>query len=124
MPYDPDDRKKISEYTRNPQKQDEIRRKYLTKDLIGNRLILITHRGKLEILNRDLIRIVDEYGPWLEYSDKVHKALCLCCYIFKYYNKGQARLAHLQLTTGTVGTGKADYILIMVRLMLLAFIMQ
>jgi len=31
LPYDPADRKRISEYTRNPKKQDEIRRRYLTR---------------------------------------------------------------------------------------------
>ena len=57
LPYDLADRKRISEYTRNSKKEDEIRRKYLTRDLIGHRLILITHRGRLEILNVELIRI-------------------------------------------------------------------
>src|SRR3954470_12476024 len=33
LPYDPADRKRISEYTRNPKKQDEIRRKYLMRTL-------------------------------------------------------------------------------------------
>ena len=31
LPYDPDDRMRILEYTRNPKKQDEGRRKYLTR---------------------------------------------------------------------------------------------
>jgi hypothetical protein len=31
LPYDPVDRKRILDYTRNPKKQDEIRRRYLTK---------------------------------------------------------------------------------------------
>ena len=31
LPYDPADRKRVSEYTRNPKKQDEIRRRYLTR---------------------------------------------------------------------------------------------
>jgi hypothetical protein len=31
LTYDPADRKRISKYTRNPKKQDEIRRRYLTR---------------------------------------------------------------------------------------------
>ena len=31
LPYDPADRKRISEYTKNPKKQDDIRRIYLTR---------------------------------------------------------------------------------------------
>jgi hypothetical protein len=31
LPYDPADQKRIREYTKNPRKQDEIRRMYLTR---------------------------------------------------------------------------------------------
>lgn len=31
LPYDPADRKRITQYSSNPRKQDEIRRRYLTR---------------------------------------------------------------------------------------------
>jgi hypothetical protein len=31
-----------------------------------------------------------KYGGWLEYSEKLDKAFCLCCYLFRDCNEGQA----------------------------------
>jgi hypothetical protein len=91
LPYDPADRKRNSEYTRNPKKQDEIRRRYLTRGPYRPppnfdypyRDIRSEHRR----FNPEWF---NEYGGWLEYSDKVHKAFCLCCYLFRDCNEGQA----------------------------------
>jgi hypothetical protein len=91
LPYDPADRKRNSEYTRNPKKQDEIRRRYLTRGPYRPppnfdypyRDIGSEHRR----FNPEWF---NEYGGWLEYSDKVHKAFCLCCYLFRDCNEGQA----------------------------------
>jgi hypothetical protein len=91
LPYDPTDRKRISEYTRNPKKQDEIRRRYLTRgpyrpppnfdypyrDIGGDR----------RRFNPEWFK---EYSGWLEYSEKVDKTFCLCCYLFRDCNEGQA----------------------------------
>jgi len=91
LPYDPADRKRISEYTRNPKKQDEIRRRYLTR---GPYRPPPNFDYPYRDIRSDRRRFNPEwfmeYGGWLEYSDKVHKAFCLCCYLFRDCNEGQA----------------------------------
>ena len=91
LPYDPADRKRISEYTRNPKKQDEIRRRYLTR---GPYRPPPNFDYPYRDIGSDRRRFnpewFKEYGGWLEYSDKVHKAFCLCCYLFRDCNEGQA----------------------------------
>jgi hypothetical protein len=56
LPYDPADRKRISAYTRNPKKQDEIRRRYLARGPYRPPPNLIIHIGSLVKTNKDLIR--------------------------------------------------------------------
>jgi hypothetical protein len=90
LPYDPADRKRIPEYTKNPRKQDEIRRMYLTREpyrpppgfKYPQKLIAdVPQRFNPEWFN--------EYGRWLEYSEKVDKAFCLCSYLFRDCIVGQ-----------------------------------
>jgi hypothetical protein len=91
LPYDPADRKRITEYTKNPKKQDEIRRRYLTR---GPYRPPPNFEYPYRDIGSDRRRFnpewFKEYGGWLEYSDKVHKAFCLCCYLFRDCNEGQA----------------------------------
>jgi hypothetical protein len=101
LPYDLADRKRISEYTRNPKKQDEIRRRYLTRGPyrpppnfdypyrdIGSSLPTRCIRPFVCVAT--FLEWFNEYGGWLEYSDKVRKVFCLCCYLFRHCNEGQA----------------------------------
>ena len=91
LPYDPADRKRISEYTRNPKKQDEIRRRYLTRGPYRPPSTFVyPHRDIGDTQRRFNPDWFKDYGRWLEYSDKVHKAFCLCCYLFRDNNEGQA----------------------------------
>jgi hypothetical protein len=87
LPYDSADRKRISDHTRNPKKQDEITRRYLTRGPYRppcNFEYPSTDIGDTpRRFNPDWY---NDYGGWLEYSDKVHKAFCLCCYLFRDYN--------------------------------------
>ena len=91
LPYDPADRKRVSEYTRNPKKQDEIRRRYLTR---GPYRPPPDFNYPYRLIGDDQRRFnpqwFKKYGGWLEYSEKVDKAFCLCCYLFRDYNEGQA----------------------------------
>ena len=91
LPYDPVDRKRITEYTKNPKKQDEIRRRYLTR---GPYRPPPNFEYPYRDIGSDRRRFnpewFKEYGGRLEYSDKVHKAFCLCCYLFRDCNEGQA----------------------------------
>src|SRR6266540_2697675 len=91
LPYDPADRKRISEYTRNPKKQDEIRRRYLTRGPYRPPPDFdYPHRLIGDDQRRFNPEWFEKYDGWLEYSDKVDKAFCLCCYLFRDCNEGQA----------------------------------
>jgi len=68
LPYDPTDRRRISDYI-GDKLQNDIRRKYLT-------------RGPCK---HDWFTKYD----WLEYSEKMDRCFCLYCYLFRDCNKGQ-----------------------------------
>lgn len=90
LPFDPADRKRISQYSRNPKKQDEIRRIYLTRGPYRPQSGNYEQRVIGDAPRRFNPEWFEEYGGWLEYSDKVHKAFCLCCYLFRDCIEGQA----------------------------------
>jgi hypothetical protein len=84
LPYDPADRKRISQYSCNPQKQDDIRRMYLTrgpyKQQPGFKYPQKLIAGAPRRFNPDWFK---EYHGWLEYSEKLDRVFCLCCYLFR-----------------------------------------
>ena len=90
LPYDPADRKRISEYTRNPQKQDDIRRIYLTRGPYrqqpGFKYPQKLIAGVPRRFNPDWFK---EYHGWLEYSEKLDRVFCLCCYLVRDCIDGQ-----------------------------------
>ncbi|XP_076932368.1 uncharacterized protein LOC143597875 [Bidens hawaiensis] len=76
----PFDRPPISSY--HPNQRDDIRRHYLVKKAFQPRnhnFPCNDYYGKPRRFN---VAWFDKY-PWLEYSIKVDKAYCLCCYLFK-----------------------------------------
>ncbi|KAI5021192.1 hypothetical protein ZWY2020_055037 [Hordeum vulgare] len=84
LPRDPAKRKRMADY--HPNQCDQIRRKYWTwgphqprgfnfpYKLIGKK------RKSRRRFNPDWF---DQYGNWIEYSEKTDKAYCLCCYLFR-----------------------------------------
>ena len=89
LPHDPADQKRVGQYTKDPQKQDEIRRIYLNRGPYrpqeGFKYPQKTIAGAERRFNPKWFK---DYH-WLEYSDKVHKAFCLCCYLFRDCIDGQ-----------------------------------
>uniref|UniRef100_A0A0D3E7B5 TTF-type domain-containing protein n=1 Tax=Brassica oleracea var. oleracea TaxID=109376 RepID=A0A0D3E7B5_BRAOL len=88
LPYDPGERKRISEYPLN--QRDEVIRKYLIRGPCqprGHEFPKTLFTNKLRRFNPSWF---DLYGDWLEYSVKKDKAYCLFCYLFRDYteNKG------------------------------------
>lgn len=92
-----------------PKKQDEIRRRYLTR---GPYRPPPNFEYPYRDIGSDRRRFnsewFKEYGGWLEYNDKVHKAFCLYCYLFRDCNEDKLGMMQLQLMVGMVGTRKAD----------------
>ena len=90
LPYDPADRKRIPQYSRNPQKQDDIRRMYLTRGPYrqqpGYKYPQKLIAGAPRRFNPNWFK---EYHGWLEYSEKLDRAFCLCCYLFRDCIDGQ-----------------------------------
>ncbi|CAA0810446.1 TTF-type zinc finger protein with HAT dimerisation domain, partial [Striga hermonthica] len=87
LPYDPADRRRISDYI-GDQLQNDVRRKYLTRGpckppssfkFPQTMIAGFPRRCQHEWFNM--------YG-WLEYSEKVDKCFCLYCYLFRDCNKG------------------------------------
>ena len=93
-------------------------------DLIGRRLLLFIHTGTVEILHRFNSEWFKDYGCWLEYSDKVRTAFCLCCYLFRDNNEGQARSDAFEIN-GWTGWNKKSRLDTheWVKVMLITFIM-
>jgi hypothetical protein len=88
LPYDPADRKRISEYI-GPKLQDEIRRKYLVRDPYRpQRGFKYPQRSIGNIQRRFSTKLYDKYD-WLEYSEKKDAAFCLYCYLFRDHIEGQ-----------------------------------
>ena len=90
LPYDPADRKRIPQYSRNPQKQDDIRRIYLTRGPYRQQPgFKYPHKliaGSPWRFNPDWFK---EFHGWLEYSEKLDRVFCLCCYLFRDCVDGQ-----------------------------------
>ncbi|XP_076910090.1 uncharacterized protein LOC143567587 [Bidens hawaiensis] len=66
----------------HPNQRDDIRRHYLVKKAFqpqNHNFPFKAYNGKPRRFN---VEWFDKY-PWLEYSIKVDKAYCLCCYLFK-----------------------------------------
>jgi hypothetical protein len=88
LPYDPADRKRIIEYP-GLKLQEEIRRKYLVR---GPHRPQPGFKYPQTIIAKKPRRFnpewFEEYN-WLEYSEKVDKAFCLYCYLFRDCIEGQ-----------------------------------
>lgn len=88
LPYDPADRRRISDYI-GDQLQNDVRRKYLTrgpcKPPPGFKFPQTIIAGKPRRCQHEWFNM---YG-WLEYSEKADKCFSLCCYLFRDCNKGQ-----------------------------------
>nr|XP_045089955.1 zinc finger MYM-type protein 1 [Aegilops tauschii subsp. strangulata] len=69
----------------HPNQRDEIRRKYLIWGPNQPRKLEFPYReiGKKKKKRRFNPDWYDDYAYWLEYSEKEHKAYCLCCYLFR-----------------------------------------
>ncbi|KAM3299486.1 hypothetical protein ACQJBY_040799 [Aegilops geniculata] len=83
LPRDPAKRKRMADY--HPNQRDEIRRKYLIWGPNQPRKLEFPYReiGKKKKKRRFNPDWYDDYAYWLEYSEKEHKAYCLCCYLFR-----------------------------------------
>ena len=81
LPWDPADRKKISEYHEN--QRNEVIRKYLTRDSCQPHGHIFKRSLKGGVLRRFNPDWFDQYQNLLEYSVKKDAALCLCCYLFR-----------------------------------------
>lgn len=83
LPRDPAKRKQMADY--HPNQRDEIRRKYLIWGPNQPRKLEFPYReiGKKKKKRRFNPDWYGDYAYWLEYSEKEHKAYCLCCYLFR-----------------------------------------
>jgi hypothetical protein len=88
LPYDPVDRKRITEYS-GLKLQDKIRRTYLVRGPYrpqpGFNYPQTIIVNKQRWFNPQWF---EEYD-WLEYSEKVDEAFCLYCYLFRDSIEGQ-----------------------------------
>ncbi|ESQ47143.1 hypothetical protein EUTSA_v10028046mg [Eutrema salsugineum] len=79
-----------------PDQRDEVRRKYLTRDLsVGNALWHLNPHW------------FDHYPDWLEYSMAEEKAFCLFCYLFRV-QVGKQSGCDAFVSTGFSSWNKAD----------------
>nr|XP_043632484.1 uncharacterized protein LOC122603755 [Erigeron canadensis] len=81
LPWDPADRKRISEY--HPNQRDEVRRRYLMRGPFQPRGYSFPKRMIGNKERRFCPAWFYKYSNWLEYSVKVDRAFCLCCYVFR-----------------------------------------
>ncbi|XP_071734993.1 uncharacterized protein [Rutidosis leptorrhynchoides] len=87
LPWDPADRKKIMEY--HPNQRDEVRRKYWIRGPYQPRGQVFPKRMIGNKGRRFCPAWFYKHGNWLEYSVKVDKAFCLCCYLFRDKSRKQ-----------------------------------
>ncbi|XP_048594755.1 zinc finger MYM-type protein 1-like [Brassica napus] len=81
LPWDPAERKKISQYL--PNQKDEVRRKYLTRGPCQPYGHVFQKKKFGTTMRRFNPAWFEKYGNWLEYSVSKDKAFCLCCYLFR-----------------------------------------
>ncbi|RID49995.1 LOW QUALITY PROTEIN: hypothetical protein BRARA_H00754 [Brassica rapa] len=81
LPWDPAERKKISQYL--PNQKDEVRRKYLTRGPCQPYGHVFQKKKFGTAMRRFNPAWFEKYGNWLEYNVSKDKAFCLCCYLFR-----------------------------------------
>lgn len=81
LPWDPADRKRISEYNAN--QKNEVIRKYLMRGPCQPRGHIFKQSMKGGVLRRFNPAWFDQFPNWLEYSVKKDAAFCLYCYLFR-----------------------------------------
>ena len=81
--YYPSLRKEIDSY--HPNLREKVRRKYLENGPCQPRGINfpLLNIGEKDKQRRFMREWFDEFGPWLEYSEKKHKAYCFYCFLFR-----------------------------------------
>ena len=88
LPYDPADRRRISDYI-GDKLQNDIRRKYLTRGPCKPPPGFMFPTTMIAGLSRRCQYEWFTKYDWLEYSEKMDKCFCLYCYLFRDCNKGQ-----------------------------------
>jgi hypothetical protein len=88
LPYDPADRRRISDYI-GQKLQDDIRRKYLIRGPFKPPPGFKFPEKMIAGFPRRCQANWFTTYHWLEYSEKVDKCFCLYCYLFRDCNKGQ-----------------------------------
>ena len=81
--YDPGLRKEIDSY--HPNLREKVRRKYLENGPCQPRGINfpLLNIGEKDKQRRFMREWFDEFGPWLEYSEKTQRAYCFYCFLFR-----------------------------------------
>lgn len=88
LPYDPADRRRISDYI-GEKLQNDIRRNYLTRGLCKPPSSFVFPTMMIANFPRWCQHEWFTKYDWAEYIEKVDKCFCLYCYLFKDCNKGQ-----------------------------------
>ncbi|KAG2620807.1 hypothetical protein PVAP13_3NG200304 [Panicum virgatum] len=81
--YDPGLRKEIDSY--HPNLREKVRRKYLENGPCQPRGINfpLLNIGEKDKQRRFMREWFDEFGPWLEYSEKTQRVYCFYCFLFR-----------------------------------------
>ena len=81
--YDPGLRKEIDSY--HPNLREKVRRKYLENGPCQPRGINfpLLNIGEKDKQRRFMQEWFDEFGPWLEYSEKTQRAYCFYYFLFR-----------------------------------------